>query len=68
MLKQSHKKHTQAQALKMMVKSMHKHNLNEINMTNVSFTQPVRALAGSPCFDFSFELREFSLVFKWLRY
>ena len=45
----------------MMVKSMHKHNLNEINMTNVSFTQPVWALAGSPCFDFSFERVQFGL-------
>ena len=37
-------------------------------MTNIFFTQSAWALAGSPCFNFSFELRQFSFVFKRLRY
>ena len=35
---------------------MHKKRLNENNMTNTFFTKSVWALAGSLCFDFSFEL------------
>ena len=36
---------------------MHRNILNESNMTNIFFTKPARALADSPYFDFSFELR-----------
>ena len=38
-------------------KSMRRNSLNETNMTNIFFTQSAWALAGSPCFNFSFELR-----------
>ena len=41
----------------MMVKSTKTNSLNENNMTNIFFTQSGWALAGSPCFGFSFELR-----------
>ena len=41
----------------MMVKSTNTNSLNENNMTNIFFTQSGWALAGSPCFGFSFELR-----------
>ena len=51
-----------------MVKSMHRNSFNETNMTNICLTKSAWALAGSPCFDFIFELRQFSFVFKRLRY
>ena len=58
MLKPSHK-NLQNTRLKRMVKYIHRNNLKEPNMTNISFTQPAWAQGGSICFDFRFELRQF---------
>ena len=55
MLKPSHK-NLQNTRLKRMVKYIHRNNLKEPNMTNISFTQPAWASGGSICFDFRFEL------------
>ena len=56
MLKLSHKK-IQNTGIKMDAKIDAQEQLNKTNMTNIIFTQSPWSLAGSPCFDFSFELR-----------
>ena len=56
MLKLSHKK-KQNTEIKNDGKSMHRNSLIEANMTNMFLTQSAWTLVGSPCFNFSFELR-----------
>ena len=64
MFKPSHKR-CKTQALKRMLKLMHRNSLNETNLANIFFAQSEWALAGSPCFDFSFELSTVLSLSDW---